>query len=304
MKATFIRQKVLANLPSGSGMEVIDHQLFVIGDDSPLLYQLQADTWEQRATYPLFQTNYFATGRIPKPLKPDLECLASLNFKNNTYLLAFGSGSTAIRHTCYQIQLSSAPEKSPVIQAISLPSLYEALQTDVAVTAGGILNLEAAAASPEHLYLLQRSVSNGPDALLIFALPAFMAYLQQPTGPVPAYTVIRFQLPTIDGFKAGFSGASYFDDKIFITASVENTDNAYLDGEVLGSFIGYIPVLQASHPKVHTTRLQDRSGQFYPGKVESISIIRKSGNHQYRAFAITDNDNGQSELLELELTLP
>ena len=304
MQATFIRQKLLPNLLSGSGLEIINNQIFIIGDDSPLLYQLQADTWEQSATYPLFQTNHFANGRIPKPRKPDLECLTGVKFKNNAYLLAFGSGSTAARHTCYLVQLASAQAPKPVIQAISLQLLYGALQTDVAVTAGGTLNLEAAAASAEHVYLLQRSVSNGPDALLIFSLPAFMTYLQQPTGPVPTYSVMPFQLPQINGFKAGFSGASFFDDKIFITASVENTNDAYLDGEVLGSFAGYIPVQQVPGPEVRTTRLRDANNQFYPGKVESISIIRKTAAHQYRALAITDNDNGQSEMLELELTLP
>jgi hypothetical protein len=202
------------------------------------------------------------------------------------------------------VQLASTPETKPTIEAISLRLLYKALQTDVAVTAGGTLNLEAAAASGEHLYLLQRSVNNGPDVLLIFSLAEFMAYLQQPTGPVPAYSVIPFQLPEISGFKAGFSGASFFDGKIFITASVENTTDAYQDGEVLGSFAGYIPVPPDPTPQVHTTRLRNARNQFYPGKVESISIIRKTAANQYQALAITDNDNGQSELLELELTLP
>ncbi|QNF32140.1 hypothetical protein HUW51_05115 [Adhaeribacter swui] len=304
MKATLLRQKLLTNLPSGSGMEIIHNQLFVIGDDSPLLYQLQADTWEQIATYPLFQTNDFATGRIPKPLKPDLECLTRVKFKKNTYLLAFGSGSTAKRNTCFVVQLAPTTQEKPSVQAISLQYLYEALQNDIAVTAGGTLNLEAAAASPEHLYLLQRSGKDGPDALLIFPLPAFMAYLQQPTGSLPAYTVIRFRLPEIDGWKAGFSGTSFYDNKIFITASVENTNDAYLDGEVLGSFVGYIPVNQAPDAVVHTTRIIDPKGNFYSGKVESISILRKNAANQYQALAITDNDNGQSELLELELTLP
>jgi len=304
MKATLLRQKLLPNLPSGSGMEIIQDQLYVIGDDSPLLYQLHVNTWEQTATYPLFSTNDFATGRIPKPLKPDLECLTRVTFENKQYLLAFGSGSTPKRTTTYQVQLSPTPEKSPAVQAITLQDLYEALQTDITVTAGGTLNLEAATASEEHLYLLQRSVNNGPDALLVFALPAFLNYLQQPTGSVPAYTVIHFQLPQIDGYKAGFSGASFFEGKIFITASVENTNDAYLDGEVLGSFVGYIPVEQVANSLVHTARLTDKNGKFYPGKLESISILRKNATNQYQALAITDNDNGQSELLELELTLP
>src|SRR3712207_8318455 len=59
--------------------------------------------------------------------------------------------------------------------------------------------------------------------------------------------------PEINGLKAGFSGASFFEDKIFITASVENTNDAYLDGEVLGSFVGYIP-----RSEEHTSELQSR----------------------------------------------
>ncbi|PSR55419.1 hypothetical protein AHMF7605_18865 [Adhaeribacter arboris] len=304
MQVTFVRQKLLPNVPSGSGLEVIGNKVFIIGDDSLLLYQLQADTWELIKTYPLLKTEHFATGRIPKPLKPDLECLASFTFHNNTYLLAFGSGSTSGRTMGYLVQLAHSPEAPPVVQAISLELLYQALQADIAVTAGGTLNLEAAATSPDHLYLLQRSVNNGPDALLTFSLPEFMAYLQHLNSNLPHYTVARLQLPQINNNKAGFSGASFFDKKLFITASVENTIDAYLDGEVLGSFVGYIQINPNSEPTLYTARLTDKAGRFYLGKVESISIVQKKDANQYQALAITDNDHGQSELLEFVLTLP
>ncbi|MDQ3292376.1 MAG: hypothetical protein M3Q05_13895 [Bacteroidota bacterium] len=303
MQVTFVRQKLLSNLPSASGLEVIGDKLYIIGDDSPLLYQLQANTWELTQTYPLLETEHFATGRIPKSLKPDLECLTSFIFNDITYLLAFGSGSTPMRNTGYLVKMADSPEESPFVQAISLNPLYQALQADTTVTAGGSLNLEAAATSPENLYLFQRSVNNGPDALLTFSLPAFMNYLQHPSHNLPEYTVVSLQLPQINGYKAGFSGASYFDNKLFVTASVENTNDAYLDGEVLGSFAGYIPVNQNSEPTFYTARLRDGTGQFYSGKVESISILQKEENDQYQAFAITDNDNGQSEIFELKLTL-
>ncbi|QMU30753.1 DUF6929 family protein [Adhaeribacter radiodurans] len=304
MQSTLIRQQLLLNLPSASGLEVIGDKLFIIGDDSPLLYQLQVNTWDLTTTYSLLKTEDFITGRIPKSLKPDLECLTSFTFNNTTYLLAFGSGSTSKRDMAYLVPLADASETPPVVQEISLRNLYQVLQADTTITTGGSLNLEAAATSSEHLYLLQRSINNGPDVLLTFSLPAFITYLLQPTGNLPNYTVVPLQLPQINGYKAGFSGASFFDDKLFITASVENTNDAYLDGEVLGSFAGYIPMNQASDPTLYTARLTDTTGQFYLGKVESVRILQKIENNQYRALAVTDNDDGQSELLELVLTLP
>ena len=303
MKATLVRLKLFPDLPSASGMEVMNNKIYVVGDDSPLLYELDIETWQIQNRYPLFETSNFTTGRIPKPLKPDLECLAGFTVSNKQYLLAFGSGSTPVRNTCYLVQLPDSAGIAPPVEAIPFTNLYQALQADQQVTAGNTLNLEAAATSAEHLYLFQRSVGNGPNVLLVFSLPAFMAYLQKPEGAMPDYSVIPFRLPEIDGFKAGFSGASFFDGKIFITASVENTNDAYQDGEVLGSFVGYIEIDQLPNPVVTATRLMKTSDQPYPEKVESISITGKSGHNQYQALAITDNDNGQSELLELALII-
>lgn len=303
MYAQIIRRQLLPDLPSASGLEVIADKMYIIGDDTPLLYQLHTGSWVQEATYPLFATEHFRSGRLPKMLKPDLECLAGLTVADTSYLLSFGSGSAPHRDTCYVIQLPNISGTGVTVRSVSLTKLYRALQTDVKVTGNSSLNLEAAAASTEYLYLLQRSVNNGPDALLIFALPAFMNYLSNPASALPDYTVFSFRLPDINGLKAGFSGASFYDGNLFITASVENTTDAYLDGEVLGSFVGYLDLANPQQPAIYTARLTTASGQPYLGKVESISIVEKTAEKQYRALAATDNDNGQSELLELALTI-
>ena len=302
MNVQLIRRQLLSNLPSASGLEVIWDKMYVIGDDSPLLYELQTETWNQLATYPLFATEHFTSGRLPKALKPDLECLAGVTFKDKPYLLAFGSGSAPHRDTCYVVQLPANSQNTEIeVSQILLTKLYGALQADETVTGNDLLNLEAAAASNQHLYLLQRSVNEGPNALLVFAVPDFMQYIRNPAGALPPFTVVPFNLPTIEGLKAGFSGASFFDNCLFITASVENTDDAFLDGEVLGSFVGYLDLNQPT-PVCYTARIT-HNGEPYRGKVESISIVRKTGTAQYQALAVTDNDNGESEILELLLTI-
>ena len=37
MKATLVRLKLFPDLPSASGMEVMNNKIYVVGDDSPLL---------------------------------------------------------------------------------------------------------------------------------------------------------------------------------------------------------------------------------------------------------------------------
>jgi hypothetical protein len=75
---------------------------------------------------------------------------------------------------------------------------------------------------------------------------------------------------------------------------------------VLGSFVGWVD-LAAVKPgsqalELHTALVLDEKGEPYKGKVESLVILDSPRAHTFRALAMTDNDNGQSDLLELELS--
>ena len=63
-------------------------------------------------------------------------------------------------------------------------------------------------------------------------------------APFPIPKIKQYALPTINGIEAGFTGATAFknESKIIFTAAVENTDNPYDDGEILGSFIRLIDI--------------------------------------------------------------
>ena len=64
----------------------IDNIIYIVGDDSPFLYCLNFD-FNIINKIELFKTAHFKTGRIPKKLKYDFECITKLEIKDKKYLL-------------------------------------------------------------------------------------------------------------------------------------------------------------------------------------------------------------------------
>ena len=95
----------------------------------------------------------------------------------------------------------------------------------------------------------------------------------------------------IDGRPAGFSGATFVEDRLFVTASVEDTADAVLDGPVLGSFVGVLNIEQ----KTGTfARLAWGDGRAYHGKVEGLAMRRALGPGRWEFLLVTDDDAGGS----------
>jgi hypothetical protein len=308
LQATVLRRLTFENIPSASGMELIGGRVYVVGDDSPFLYVLDLASLELVDRIRLFGSGDSGQDRIPKLLKPDLECLTQLEMKGQNHLVAFGSGSTPDRNQSYIIALPAGDRNTMLVERRSLEDLYEAIQANNDMLGDDVLNLEAAAATSDKLLLLQRATQGGPNLMLSFPKQDFVSYLTGSRKNLPAYQVISFYLPGLAGLHSHFSGASVHNNRLFFSASVENTANAILDGEVLGSFIGWID-LAAVKPgrrplEVNAALVLNEKGEPYKGKVESVVIVDSLQAHRLRALAITDNDNGQSELLELELSWP
>ncbi|MGV3588369.1 MAG: DUF6929 family protein [Adhaeribacter sp.] len=308
MQVAILNKILYQNIPSASGLEILENKIYVVGDDSPFLYVLDANTFKLINKIELFRSTDFSSGRIPKALKPDLECLTTINITGEPYLIAFGSGSAPKRTKCYTVKLPATTNTTAEVKEYSLQKLYAAMQQDTTLLTGDLLNLEAAAVtSDDKLILLQRSASTGPNALLLFNSPEFTQHLTGQPEQLPAYTIIPFDLPELAGSKARFSGAYTFEDKLFFTASVENTLDAIQDGEVMGSFIGWLDISEintnSGAKALQTALITNKNGQAYKGKVESLVIQEKENAGSYRALAITDNDNGESELLQLRISI-
>jgi hypothetical protein len=292
MTATVLSEVSIPGLPSASGVEIIGPTAYVISDDSPYVYLLEAATLVEMARVQLFETREFEAGRIPKASKPDLEALVALTWPDGRAgVLALGSGSTPARERGWFVPVSG---ESP--REVPLARLYALLRRHL--PAGVVLNLEAAATTPTELLLFQRTVGRA-DAALVFRLPlaATLRFIAG-SGAVPTIAPQSFPLPLLGGFPAGFSGATFVDGQLLISASVESTLDAVLDGEVLGSFIGLID-LQGRPPRLAQLHWPD--GRVYQGKVEGLAMRRALSATRWELLLVTDDDSGGSTAVKAEL---
>ena len=309
MRATILSETQLPRLPSASGVEIIGPTAYVISDDAPFLYLLDAATLAPRGQIQLFETADFGTGRIPKARKPDLEALAACTWPGRgAGLLLLGSGSTAARRRGYWLPLLATPSFAlpQLPQSLDLSALYAAAQA--ALPAGVPLNIEAAAATEKELLLFQRGVGAQAEgwrlswplvtalAQLVGSGGAALPVAPLPAAPLPAAR--RLTLPAIEGSLAGFSGATFAEGQLLVSASVENTADPVLDGEVLGSFVGAIDLRTGTGT---FARLTWADGRPYGGKVEGLAVRRQHAPGHAELLLVTDDDRGGSTALLAEL---
>jgi hypothetical protein len=295
MTATILSENPIPGLPSASGIELIGPVAYVISDDAPFVYLLDAATLALLAQVKLFESTEFGTGRIPKSTKPDLEALTALTWPNGQAgVLALGSGSTSARETAWFVPVSGG---APLL--VALGPLYALLRTSL--PAGDVLNIEAAATTATELLLFQRTVGHAHGALL-FRLPlaATLQFVSGGGGPPVVAAPQPFPVPLIKGRPGGFSGATFAEGRLFVTASVEDTTDAVLDGEVLGSFLGVVDL--ASHAATFG-RLAWADGRAYRGKVEGLAVRRTLGPGRWELLLVTDDDAGGSTAVVAELAL-
>ncbi|WP_246001046.1 DUF6929 family protein [Pontibacter diazotrophicus] len=301
LTATVQQNRLYQQLPSASGIELVGDSYYVVGDDSPFLYQLD-EQYNLTQRHVLFDTADFATGRIPKSLKPDLEGMAHFKYGRDEMLLLLGSGASTARNRAFLVNITDGM----VVQELDLSRLYTFLKQVLRIEAEGVLNLEGLSMDDTYTYMMQRGLGTGTNMLLRFDSNDFKGFLMN-NDEIPPVAVYHFALPEMGGDMAGFSGAYALDDRLFFTASVESTQNAIEDGEVQGSMVGMIDLnalpyaTDAANPlQVPTVQLTNSDGSVYKGKAESLVVKSRTGD-TYDVVVVSDDDLGGSELLELQL---
>lgn len=296
MTATILAEATLPQLPSASGVEIVGTTAWIVSDDAPFLYSLDAATLQPTGRVELFASSEFAAGRIPKLTKPDLEALTAVpEPAGGTALLLCGSGSLPNREVGYYVRLAAGA--APTAARVNLAPLYAQLRHRL--PAGSQLNIEAIAATPTELLLLQRAVGTGTAVLFGLPLAPTLAHLRSPTLPLPPLTRAEpFRLPLLEGRPAGFSGATFAQGALLVTASVEDTTDAILDGQVLGSFVG---VIELDTYQARFARVAWPDGRFYTGKVEGLALRRSLSPTEAELLLVTDDDQGGSTSLITQL---
>lgn len=283
------------SIPSGSGVAVINDLIYLVGDDSPWLFQLSG-SFEEVNRYLLVE-GFQEEGRIPKLIKPDFECLAEFRRGNDHYLLTFGSGSKSPERDIL-VKINIKTPGKPEVYALTAFYNYLLEKTGM----GRVdLNMEAALVLEDQLYLFNR----GTNSIFVMSLPHFLAYLERGQEDLlPKFQHYPFTLPETDSVSAGFSGACALPDKrkILFTATLEATTDWIADGEIMGSYLGVLDVGRLAEGEVEVVALvKDQNGQVLKDKLESVAVLEEKADGAFTVLTVADNDDGTSKLLQLRI---
>lgn len=294
MRVTIRERRVLSGLQSASALEQVGDVFYVVGDDSPMLYRLDA-RGNVVGTTRLIDSHTNDGERLAKIAKPDLEAMSTVEWQGRRELLCFGSGSKSpARDVCFRVDVTEgdAPRN---VRRVELTALYDALRGNSEIVGTQMLNIEAACSTNKRLFLFQRGNISGRNTRIEFDLGTFMEFLDAPQAPVPTLRVTSYLLPTLQERRAGFSAATEFGDAVWIAAAVEDTDNEIDDGAKLASFVGTIQGQELVW--IEPVLMDD---EIAPVKIEGISVL-SSGEDFIDLVAVTDDDEGASEMLWVEV---
>ena len=280
------------DVSSGSGIAVQKDSVIIVGDDVNYLTAISIKNREARNI--LFDTN--ATyERIPKSIKHDLESCTLAEMNNQTYLLAFGSGGLSPqRDSLFGFNRTNEGQHFK----ISLIRLYDSISHQAGLKKAE-LNIEGAAIAGKNLLLFNR----GKNFIAVIPWHEMEDYISRPeSAAIPSCKILPVQLPVINNFPVGFSGACTIDDNyILFTASLEETTDYIQDGAVKGSYIGTIELNDHAVIK-NLVQLRDDKGNIVLDKLESIDVYEKSAS-MLKAIAVADNDDGSSKIFKIEIDL-
>ena len=280
---------VVDSISSGSAIAVEGDSAFIVGDDVNYLSVLNI---KDRSTRKIMFDPTATSERVPKPLKHDLESCVTGKINDRNYLVAFGSGGISPMRDSV---LVFEPDSGENFIA-SLDSFYKAVSKNAGLK-NGELNFEGAALSGNRLMLFNR----GKNFICVIDWNQMGDYIFRRNTTTPSFRIIPLDLPVVNGFQVGFSGACILNEQdILFTASLEETTNFIDDGAVKGSYIGMIEVRDDTASITKLMQLKDDKGGVILDKLESIDIYRKTDS-MISAIAVADNDNGSSKIFMVEI---
>lgn len=287
MNVIFNKYKLI-NYPSGSALEFYNHTLYVVGDDVNYILCLD-DNWNEISSIVLFE---FDGNRIPKPEKPDLECAAIIN--DTLYLLGSGSLSPQ-REVVFIIDLLTNKIKKINTQAFF--SIFKNKQLIKEI------NVEGFTVCKDKLLFFNRANTTQGNQLIVTDNKLLDKQLPN------RFKIIPINIDNYNNIALGISGAYYLEEKdiLLLTASAENTSNAYDDGEIIGSVL---VVVENAYEQLNSSELtlknliylEEINPVFAKQKIESVCITHKKED-SYLCTLVADNDDGNSGLFEIEITL-
>ncbi len=277
IKAQLLSLKEL-DYPSGSAINIYGGELYLAGDDAPDMIILDTE-FNRLRTVPIFP-GY--TGRIEKAVKADIE---AGDFVGDTLWL-FSSGSKKP----HRDSLFLYDKRSSEIRKSDLSTIYSRLQKETKE-----LNIEAAAFIKGSWFLGNRSNNSQKQNHLILLAENFADDQEQ--------TAVRLVALNPPHPSAGISGMAYDEnqDILYMTFSVEETANAYDDGQAGDSFLALVRNISTrQYAEVivpdEWLNIAETDSSISGMKIESVAIADNG-----ILFLTADNDNGKTVLYKLSV---
>jgi hypothetical protein len=258
------------HLSAASGLVQVGNWLYVVADDENHLGLFARDGDGHGELIPLFSGDLPLELEERKTAKPDLEVLTLIPVSKkypNGALLALGSGSKEARHKGAIISFNDQGELGDA-EIIDLALLYHELKEEI----GKII-------------LFQRgNKKNKLNATIRFSLKQFYQYTltKDKKSKHKLNAIIRpYDLGEIAGVPLCFTDATTLPDgTIIFTAAAENTSDAYLDGQCMGSIIGVINSQSDLHSIIAVDKIIKAEG------VEAQLV-----NNKIHLLLVTDADD-------------
>ncbi len=292
-----IDRRDLHDVHSASGLAEVPEGWAVVCDDFIDLYLLNPEG-DLLGKWPISpQPPVIIEGRVPKKHKRDFEAIAAWRQGKQTQMLIFGSGSKLPQRS-HVVQVTWQDKLLSAIEVQAEP-FYQHLMATAKLTPEQV-NIEGATAFDNKIILLNRGLNQS----IVMDLKGFASYIAgNCKGVAPQMGLHTYHLPEINGVQVGFSGA-YTDlrrNRIYFSASAEDTADWIQDGEVLGSYVGWI--VRPTAPdggELFAMPVVDEAGEHTKDKIEALALLPPvDGNVQI--MALTDTDGGHSQMLILEL---
>ncbi|MEO7996982.1 MAG: hypothetical protein ABI852_06030, partial [Gemmatimonadaceae bacterium] len=187
-----------AHVRAGSGLAWVGTRLAIVQDDANFIALVDVKSGvAESIELPAGQDGLrqFDDARGNKAFKNDFESLVSVHHGGNTRLLAFGSGSTALREKI--AILDQVASDAPQVRVVHAPAFYATLRA-TSEFSGSELNIEGVAVIGSNLRLFNRGNGAQRDNVLPVNassdvdLTALLAHLESPeacTPPMPRNTM-------------------------------------------------------------------------------------------------------------------
>lgn len=283
-----ISTKKFTQFPSASAIEFDNGKLFVFGDDAA--YLMVMDSAYKKIDSVVFNTD--TSYRISKDIKPDIE--SAVIISDNGRKILYASGSFSGKHRMVILHFPLDGMHTPSVEDGSL--FYRELTRIQEV------NIEGLAFADNKFILANRANMTHPTNQLIIS-EQFINGDSNISSPHIIDLVLGLKSV------AGISGLHYVKetDMLLFTASEEETPNAFEDGLIKDSYLGWITgfskkMKDSAMMPEKLINLTSFDTTFKQQKIESVCLERiENGN--LVLYLAADNDNGTSTLFKMKLKL-